>query len=356
MPISITNGKHNYRHINGYQLPIKLFIKDLKLIMGNWNRIECANLVNFTTVRTGGRRMWFINNPRLEECTLGNLAKCLERYKVKIYAFALEVTHKHELCLFPECNRADFFRDFNSDVARGMQRYCKAITREGTKCLERRYSNEFVPKEEDIEAQFWYTVLQPVQDGLVASIEECPWYNCFWDAVKGIERLYAVINWSKYNSDKRKKKNIRIEDYTKHYPLKYARLPGYENLSQKEYEKVMVSKLRKKTKEIVQSRRNEGKGFMGRTNLLKILPGTLPAKEKKTSRWAYRPRILTGCDKTRHELLRWMFEMLHAHADASYALRYEGVANPSFPPGMYRPPAFTVKYALTHEEVSAVAA
>ena len=48
----------------------------------------------------------------------------------------------------------------------------------------------------DIEEQFFYTVLQPVQDGLVPNINEYPGYNCFEDAIQGKERVFKVINWA----------------------------------------------------------------------------------------------------------------------------------------------------------------
>ena len=172
--------------------------------MSYFQRIEADNLVNFTTIRTQQSRLWFSNNAKLEESLLGNLAKCIDRYKAKIYAFSLEGNHKHELMSFIDGSRAAFFRDFNADVARGIHRHCKGFP-EGT-CWARRYSNEFVPRDEDIENQFWYLALQQVKDGLVASIQEWPWYNFFYDAIKGKEREFKVVNWAKYNSDKRKKK------------------------------------------------------------------------------------------------------------------------------------------------------
>lgn len=321
--------------------------------MSYFPRIEADNLVNFSTIRTEQSRMWLANNTTLEDAILGALAKCLTRYKAKIYALSLEGNHKHELMQFSEGQRADFFRDFNSDVARAIHRHCKGFP-EGS-CWARRYSNEFVPRNEDIENQFWYLVLQQVKDGLVASIDEWPWYNFFYDAVKGKDREFKVINWSQYNSDKRKKKNISIKDYTTIYTLKYERLPGYESLSQKEYEAVMLKKLQQKTKEIVKERRRQGKGFVGRTNLLKGKNGALPRSTKKSSRWTFRPRVLCSCDKTRHEVLRWMFDMLHAYQDASYEYRVEGASNPSFPPGMYKPPSFTLRYSVSHEDLGLAA-
>ena len=175
-------------------------------------RIECANLVNFSTVRTQRSELWFNCNYKLEQFVLGSLAQCADRYNVTLYAFAIEGSHKHELALFPDCNRASFFRDFNCAVARAVNRL-QPDFKKGT-LWARRYSNEFVIQDGDIEDKFFYTVLQPVQDGLVESIEQYPGYNCFYNAVRGISEWYPVVDWTRYNSDKRWKKDINIEDYT----------------------------------------------------------------------------------------------------------------------------------------------
>ncbi len=314
-------------------------------------RIECENLANFTTTRTRNCELWFVGNQGLEKAILGSLAKCQARHGVKLYAFALEGTHKHEMALFPHCNRADFFRDFNADVARAVPRFCKK--HKGGNLWARRYSNEFVPRNEDIEAEFFYTVLQPVQDGLVESIDLYPWYNCFYDAIRGIERSFPVVDWTKYNSDKRWKKNIDISEYTTWHELQYEkRLPGYEDMPQKEYEELMIKKLRKRTKEIVKARRAAGKGFLGRKNLLRVVEGSRAKNPKLSTRWSHRPRVLCSCSETYKNMMKWYFDMLYRFYDASYSYRIDGFNESNFPPGMYKPPNFTVSYRMTHEDLA----
>ena len=345
--------------------------------MPNHPRIECSNLTNFTTVRSAERRIWFTCNEALEEAVLGHLAQCMDRYSVKLYAFALEGTHKHELADYPECNRASFFRDFNSAVSRAVKRFQRYFT--GGQLWGKRYSNEFVPLEGNIEDKFFYIVLQPVQDALVESIDEYPGYNCFYDAVKGVEREFPVVNWAKYNSDKRWKKNIDIEEYTTYYTLKYSRLPGYEDMSQEEYEKVMTEKLEERTKDLVREMKKKGIKFMGKKKLLATRPGTKAKGEGKYStgsysnnqkdtnstnktsstndtsnRWNYRPRFICSCPETHARYLEWYFGMLEAFYEASRAYltgEFEGDEPPEFPPGMYKPPSFTKHYELTHHDL-----
>ena len=124
-----------------------------------------------------------MNNPQLDQAILGYCAKYAARYGAHIYALAIEGNHVQMCAKFPQGNRASFMRDFNSSVARAIARLTPEFT--GGRPFGRRYSVEFVSGSEDIEDRFFYTVLQPVQDGLVPKIREYPGFNCFHDAVWG---------------------------------------------------------------------------------------------------------------------------------------------------------------------------
>ncbi|MCB0320017.1 MAG: hypothetical protein KDD60_03770 [Bdellovibrionales bacterium] len=317
-------------------------------------RIECENLPNFTTTRSRNCELWFTGSYQLEQSILGHLAQLQERYGVILYAFAMEGSHKHEVACFPGGSRAPFFRDFNSATTRAVQRFSSSFP--GGSLWARRYSNEFIIGDQDVEKQFFYTVLQPIQDGLVKSIDEYPGYNCFYDAVYGKEREYEVVNWTRYNSDRRWKKNIRIEEYTTTYTLQYARLPGYEELSQNEYAELMILKLKERTRELVHQREKAGKKFMGREKLLKVSAGTRAKNPKTSSRWSFRPRFICSCSKTLNAMLKWYFSMLNEFSEASYKFRIEGFSGAKFPPGMYKPPNFTCTYLLLHEDILAAEA
>ena len=316
-------------------------------------RIEAGNLTNFTSTRSCRNQLWFTCDHVLEEAVLGHLAICSERYNVKHYAFAMEGTHKHELVDYPECNRASFQRDFNSAVTRAIKRRYPQKLKGGGPVWRARYSNEFVARNEDIENEFFYTVLQPVQDGLVESIRKYPGYNCFEDAIHGRERAYSVVDWAKYNAEKRWKKNINIADYTTTHILQYARLPGYEELPQEEYVRIMRRKLRERTKQLVNARRKAGKGFLGVEKLQAIIPGSQSKNSKESTRWHFRPRIICGCPKTSAIYLNWYFSILKDYWDASYSYRNVEGCSPSFPPGTYLPPKFTVKYCVTSQDLAA---
>jgi len=193
-----------------------------------------------------------------------------------------------------------------------------------------------MPGFEDIEDRFFYTALQPVQDGLVPRLREYPGYTCFHDAAWGVERKYRVVNWGAYNAARRLDPNVAIRNYTEIIPFKFARLPGYEAMSQPEYAKRMNRILEARRVEIVAKRYREGKQFMGREKLLKIVRGSRPHKTKTSTRNSHRPRILSVCNKRRAAGKAWYFATFRSYKEASREFR-SGKLDVVFPSGTYRP-------------------
>lgn len=303
--------------------------------MGYHPRIETKEYADFFTTRTTNSRLWFINNQSLQTAIVSYAAKYATRYNVSLYALAIEGNHIQGCAQFHEHNRRHFMRDFNSAVARAVPRHCRAF--QGGALWARRYSNEFLPDPEDLENWFFYTVLQPVQDGLVEKLKEYPGYNCFRDAIWGIKRTYTVMNWSKYYEAKRYNPRVRKIDYLETYQFAYKRLPGYEELSQKEYAHLMMKKLEERRRKIVAERYEQGRGFAGRTVLKAIKPGARPKQTKTSTITSHRPRVLCICAQRRAALYEWYFSMYFSYKEASLAYR-SGEYEVEFPQGMYKPP------------------
>jgi len=310
--------------------------------MGYHARVECPKIATFQTTRTRNSELWLVNNPKLEGAILGYAGRYSTRYEIKLYALAIEGNHIQKVATFPKANRAHFMRDFNSSVARAVPRY--QANYPGGPLWARRYSTEYLPGDEDLEDLFFYTVLQPVNDGLVDDIKDYPGYNCFEDAVTGTERLYPVVKWKEYHDAKRWNPDVTIEDYTEYCVLKYERLPGYEHLSQKEYELQMREKLAERTKEVLQKRK--GKPSFGVENLKAVKPGSRPHKTKTSGPRDHRPRVLSRNPKRRAEGKKWYFQIHSEYKVASKRYR-NGEKDVVFPEGTYRPPLFTVAYQGT---------
>jgi len=241
-------------------------------------------------------------------------------------------------------------RDLNSSIARAVPRYAPAYT--GGRLWERRYSAEFLPGSEDIEEWFFYTVLQAVNDGHVEKISQYPGYNCFHDAVYGIKRTFKVMNWTAFNERRRWKKNVCAKDFIEEVTLEYKRLPGYEHLTQKEYAKLMHEKLEQRRLAILEKRRLEGKSNGRGEHLRQIHPGSRPKNTKTSTLKSHRPRVLSICNVRRAKCKAWYFKQHFEFKDAS--LRYRrGDLTVIFPPGMFRPPSFTIEHTVPREHFAA---
>jgi hypothetical protein len=275
-----------------------------------------------------------VNNDRLEEAILGYAAKFGERRKVKFYALAIEGNHLQGAVHFPMGNRADFMRDFNSSIARAVPRHVPEY--KGGRFWARRYSSEFLPGPEDLEEYFFYTVLQPIQDGLVEKLSEYPGYNCFHDAIHGHTRKFKVVRWAEFNEAKRHNAQVAVRDYIDVVELKYERLPGYEALTQKEYAELMRAKLEERRLAIVKKRYDQGLKFAGRGALLRVKPGSSPCKTKTSTITSHRPRVLSVSDARRAEGRDWYFDIYFKYKDASRRYR-GGELTVEFPHGTYRP-------------------
>jgi hypothetical protein len=307
--------------------------------MGYHPRIENSKIGSFQTTRTIRSELWFVNNKPLEDAILGYLAKYKNRYGVQLYAFSIEGNHIQFPALFPKANRCHFMRDLNSSIARALPRYQAKFL--GGRLFARRYSAEYLPAAEDIEEQFFYTVLQPVQDGLVDNIRQYPGYNCFEDAITGRVRIYKVVKWKEYNDAKRWNPNVDISQFIEEVELKFTRLPGYSKLSQKEYENMMREKLRIRTKEAIERRKSKG-ASLGVAALRLVRAGSRPKNTKISHINSHRPRVLSKDNERRAAGKAWYFSIYFDFRECSAKYR-AGDLKVKFPPGTFKPPMFTVK-------------
>lgn len=296
-------------------------------------RIEHPEYAAFTTVRSRNSELWLANNRAVERAALGYIAKYSNKYQVILYALALEGSHVHTCSQYPLSNRAQFCRDVNSSIARAVARLTPEYP--GGRLWARRYSSEVVPSHEDIERQFFYTVLQPVKDRLVDRLSDYPFYSCFNDAISGNVRRFKIVNWTSFNERRRWNPNERIADHVETFELRFKRLPGYELLSPREYKQMMLKKLEEHRRRILTETTTPA---LGRMALLRVKPGTKAKNPKQSARTEFRPRILCSCPELRRYMYDWYFDHFYRFKLAS--LRYRtGELTVRFPIGMYRPSA-----------------
>ena len=302
--------------------------------MSYWSqplRVETPDYPVLITSRTINSVLWFVNSKQLELFILGYLAKYQQKYNVEIFSFVLMGNHFHLLARFPEANMASFMRDLNARIAGGVSHLVPQFP--GGPLFQRRYSSQILPLEDDAEHYFFYCALQAVNDGLASRISEYPGYNSVYDAMKGRVRKYKTVHWGKYAARRRTDPNVSIEEFTEWNELRFSRLPSFEALEQKDYEKQILRSLEQKRIEKVKDWLSKKHRFPSKDALRRMKPGSLPRKTKKG---IMRPIVLSQCQKTRKRFLSWYFSIVESYREASERFR-NGDLTIQFPPMTYRP-------------------
>jgi len=297
--------------------------------------IEDKTKTYFITTRTAGSKLWFAGkmNKDLENGILACLARYQQIHGVKILGFIIMGNHYHLIAQFPNANRAQFMRDFNSAIARLVGRYFEQHGRRSV--WARRYSWQILPRNKDILHWFLYLVANPTSSGLIEDPLRYPGYNSFLKAPKD----YYWIDYSKYCLAKRSKPDISLDEFKTKYTLTYSKLPGFEKQAKGVYEASLKGKLTLHTDDIIAKRRSEGKSFMGIHKLLKQSPGQSPKTTKQGKRYSFRPIVLTLCKDTRKKILDAYFSIRDSFLAASQLLR-QGVHSAVFPSGTCKPSVF----------------
>ncbi|RME59322.1 MAG: hypothetical protein D6780_05250 [Candidatus Dadabacteria bacterium] len=309
--------------------------------MGHPIKVETVTFKNFLTVKLRDGEMWFANDRDLQEIFLGYVAKYQNKYNVVIYGIAIEGNHYHILAHFPEGNRASFMRALGSRIAKTIKKK-RGEVRKGS-VFESRYDCRYLVDDSSVQDKFFYTVLQPVQDGLVKRIEDYPGYNCFYDAVNCETIQYWVFNGTEYYRASRWGAKVNPADFYDDYYLEFSRLPGYENLSDEEYRKLMKKLLDEYTQRAVEKREAKGKkGFVGKERLKEVKPGTPAKSVKVTEPKGVEALFLCNDKKLKREVVEWYKGVRENHRTKS--LQYiKGKVDVTFPPGTYKPPVWTSK-------------
>lgn len=290
-------------------------------------RIEDANRISLVTTRTINSVLWFVNNGELLEQILGIVAKFQAKYRVEIYAIEIMGNHYHIVCRFPYCNRARFFQQVNSQIAMHLGYYVPEFS---GKLWAKRYSEQELPNEEDVEHYVEYTLLNPVYTGLAKSMDEYPGCNLIDDVING-KRECKYFNWGKFNQDKKKNKLLDKEHYIESHTLIFTRLPKYNDVDIDTYRERFKGKLLARIDDLT---KDPSKTFATPEILKSIKPGSLPHFTKKDSTKV--PIVLTFCSETKARCVATYNRLLTLYKQIS-KLYLKGNFNIAFPTGTYRP-------------------
>ena len=153
----------------------------------------------------------------------------------------------------------------------------------------------------------------------------------------GIVRQYEVTDFSAYRAKKAYDKSASIRDFVTKHELRFDRLPGYENMQQKEYAKLMLEKYEDQRLRLVRDHLKNGARFKTKAELKKTKQSATAKKSKKSARGEYRPIVICKDPEARQAFLAHYFAIYENYKKAC-ARFLAGDRNAKFPTGTYLPP------------------
>lgn len=271
-------------------------------------RYEHPERIWFVTAKTANDRLWFVNNKPLECAILAWLAKYSQVYGALIYAFKLMGNHYHLVVRFPRANRAAFMKAFNSQLARLAKLHVPSYS--GGQFIKPKYDSPAMGDSSDVFYWALYVWLNAVSTGLVEKLSEDNCYNSFEDASFQKETTHRLINWTKYNQQKRYNKSLKPSDFEEFYTLKYTPLPGLEDLTRREYRAKLAEALEQRRHEYIKKVKDSGKEFAGKTYLRSVKAGSRPKNVKTRSQGSPRALVLTNNPELRKLYLDEYFKIV----------------------------------------------
>lgn len=194
--------------------------------MGRRIRIQSKETIYFVTNRCFQQRFFFRPSPEVNRIILGCLARAAATHKVRIFAFVFMSNHFHLLLQALLLNLPEFMRDFQSSVARELNRL---HGRKG-KFFERRYSCEDVLDDAAFVDRLDYTLNNPCRADLVRHIDDWPGISS-WDIHKTGEPMVGKwLNREKLRKLRRKDPDVAEEMAYEEYALDVAPPPLWAGL------------------------------------------------------------------------------------------------------------------------------
>jgi hypothetical protein len=210
---------------------------------------------------------------------------------------------------------------------------------EGGKLWARPYRFQILPKRADIVKYFLYTVLNPTSSGISKDPLAGGRPNALTVIRAGGKQRFRWFNRSAYENARRKSPKVSKERFYTYHTLEVSRLPGFKSKSDKSYLETIEALVERRRQEILEERRANKKGFLGKVKLLAQKAGVSPMNTKTSKRDSYNPIVLSGCARTRERRIGEYMALWNLFHEASERLR-RGEIGVVFPKNCYRPPAF----------------
>ena len=291
---------------------------------------------SFITRRFRNSQLAYANNNPLETRVLGSLGKYIDKYKATIYAFTIYGSHDHPMVNFKPKTKSSFFRDFGARTAEAVKKHVPGI---GTgSVFEKRTSEEAItPDTESHMDRLMYTILQPIAGGLVKNLSDYPGFNSMPYILSGKPLEVEFFNGDAYTRAKRRNKSVDPAKFNEKFEIIFAKIPGYEHLSQKEYRKEILAEYEKRRLAIIEKLEGQGHKWPCVERLRSTRCTEVAKNPKRSTRGSKRPLVLSVCMLRRQEFLDFYCSVLVAFKKAS-AKYLDGDRNAEFPEGTCIPP------------------
>jgi hypothetical protein len=291
---------------------------------------------SFVTRRFRNSQLLYCNNQDLEARVLGSLGKYLTKYDAKIFAFTIFGSHDHPMLQFKPKTKSAFFRDFGARTAEAIKKYVPSF---GTGAVfERRPSEQAITEDQESHLdRLMYTILQPIQAGLCRNLSDYPGFNSYHYIITGKPLEVEFFNGAEYNKARRRNKNADPADFIEHYKIVFEKIPGCENMTQKQYSKLIQEEYNKRRETIIKDFDDNGHIWPSPESLKRTKSTDCAKSPKRSTRESKRPLVLSLCMERRVAFLNYYFSILVAFKKASveYLL---GNRNAQFPEGTCIPP------------------
>jgi hypothetical protein len=274
------------------------------------------------------------------------IGRAQKKYPVKIYWIVFNINHKHiataPLSDDPEHikNVARFHQLFNSLVSRGVN---KRYKREGALYSSRNRTSE-ATDDQSLEKQLFYSITNPVKDGLVEETAQWKQYSSYEQLATGKVEKFRYIDWTAWHKAGGKKKGLSPDDFAEEVEVELSPIPAWEGMEAHEREAHFRREIQKLEQEFKELREKEGKQVIGPTELEKIDPRTRPETEKeKTRKPLCHSSTKEGADNYREKLKAFLEKYYYASSQW-----LAGNHEVEFPRGSFKPPDIRAAVSCVH--------
>ena len=281
----------------------------------------------FITNRTIQGRLLLRPSPLINKTIGAILARGLNLYSVRLYAFVFTSNHFHIILSGHPRAIARFMSHLQSNIARQVG----AMIDWRAKFWGRRYSAEPILDNDALVGRLQYIFEHGPKEGLVQTAQKWPGLTCIPELTRGKQRTFKWFHKSRYQLACLHRKNVNRKDFEEELPLTLTPFPHWEHLS-----KLQRQNLARETLDAANHSarvKRDGKPPLGLKKVLAQHPHTRPKHSKRSKR----PWCHTTCPQLRKAFKKQYREFLQYYWEAS-ELYIKGVYNAAFPPGTFKPP------------------